>query len=100
PLLLSRHPSPTRRSSDLHLLVPLIGRLFGTADTRESELDRRVLSVRLTAWCARRVLHLVPAQGRGKYTAAVDAAEAWADNPTKRSEEHTSELQSRENLVC
>src|SRR5690606_39216218 len=69
--------------NERHLLVPLIGRLFGTADTRESELDRRVLSVRLTAWCARRVLHLVPAQGRGKYTAAVDAAEAWADNPTK-----------------
>src|SRR5690606_19211706 len=69
--------------SERYLLVPLIGRLFGTADTRESELDRRVLSVRLAAWCARRVIHLVPAQGHYKYTAAVDAAEAWADNPTK-----------------
>src|SRR5690606_3596459 len=69
--------------NERHLLGPLIGGLFGTADTRESELDRRVLSVRLTAWCARRVLHLVPEQGRGKYTAAVDAAEAGADNPTK-----------------
>lgn len=69
--------------TERHMLVPMIGRLFGTADTRESELDRRVLSVRLAAWCARRVLHLVPAQRRDKYTAAVDAAEAWADNPTK-----------------
>src|SRR5690606_30825303 len=76
--------------SERYLLVPLIGRLFGTADTRESELDRRVLSVRLAAWCARRVIHLVPAQGHYKYTAAVGAAVAWADSPTKERAVHAN----------
>src|SRR5690606_21964817 len=76
--------------NERHLLVPLIGRLFGTADTRESELDRRVLSVRLAAWCARRVIHLVPAQGHYKYTAAVGAAEAWAGSPTTERAVHAN----------
>src|SRR5207302_3943308 len=31
---------------------------------------------------------------------ALLTASAWASNVTGRSEEHTSELQSRENLVC
>src|SRR5690606_41492064 len=29
-----------------------------------------------------------------------DRADEWPDSPRPRSEEHTSELQSRENLVC
>src|SRR5690606_39706149 len=34
-------------------------------------------------------------------TEGLGAAEAWAaGDPYKRSEEHTSELQSRENVVC
>ena len=61
-------------------LVPLIGRLFGTADTREDATQRQVLSVRLAAWCARQVLDLAP--DREKALAAIEAAEAWADEPT------------------
>lgn len=67
--------------ADRHLLVPLIGRLFGTADTRESGLDRRILSVRLAVWSARHVEHLLLEQDRRVCVAAIDAAEAWADNP-------------------
>jgi len=44
--------------SERHRLVPLIGRLFGTAEAG-TDLERRVLSVRLAAWCARRALPFV-----------------------------------------
>ena len=37
-------------SADRHLLIPIIGRLFGTAPTGTS-LDRSILSMRLAVWC-------------------------------------------------
>src|SRR5690606_41942540 len=40
-----------------------------------------------------------PAERRGVVLPAVDRPPAWPA-PRRRSEEHTSELQSRENLVC
>src|SRR5690606_42002794 len=36
----------------------------------------------------------------GRITDAVTGAELWSQDAGRRSEEHTSELQSRENLVC
>ena len=55
-------------------LVPLIGRLFGTADTRDDEAARRALSVSLAEWSARQVAHL-----RSHAYASVDAAYAVTD---------------------
>jgi hypothetical protein len=71
--------------ADRHLLVPLIGRLFGTADTRDDAQARRILSVRLAVWCARSVEHLIRPQDRDVCRRAVDAAEAWADDPTEQN---------------
>jgi hypothetical protein len=70
--------------ADRHLLVPLIGRLFGTADMRP-QLDRRILCVRLAVWSARRVEHLLRAGDRAACVAATDAAEMWANEPTKKN---------------
>ena len=66
--------------ADRALLVPLIGRLFGTPPTG-TDLEQRVLSVRLAVWSARNVAHLVLEEDWAVCAAAVDAAEAWADNP-------------------
>src|SRR5690606_40258426 len=45
-------------------------------------------------------LHLMARNEDGKATRREDRAEREADQLAWRSEEHTSELQSRENLVC
>src|SRR5690606_40415117 len=83
------HSFPTRRSSDL---VPIIlydvdGHRAGlAAETLEAMgyQDVRLLDGGLEAWAA--------AGGRTDYGTNVPGKD--------RSEEHTSELQSRENLVC
>ena len=68
--------------ADRHLMVPLIGRLLGTPEVG-TDLEQRVLSVRLAVWSARNVAHLVRDRDRALCAAAVDAAEAWADNPCR-----------------
>ena len=65
--------------ADRHKLAVLIPSVIGTADLRESELDRQVLSVRLAVWCARQVAHL--ASDRAVADAAINAAVAWCENP-------------------
>lgn len=60
-------------------LAELIPALVGTADTRDDSLARRRLSVRLAAWCAERVLHMVPDVAREACERAIVAARAWAD---------------------
>src|SRR5690606_41937462 len=92
----SIHSFPTRRSSDLH---PAVVAAFGSAVA--------------PAW--RQCLGCVPAQARAAAVdrglaglrVAVPARPGWpgvlgllAAEAAPRSEEHTSELQSRENLVC
>lgn len=62
--------------SERHRLVPLIGRLFGTGESG-TEHERKVLSVRLAAWCAREVLPLTSESARPAALAAIEAAEGW-----------------------
>src|SRR5690606_41924235 len=82
---------PTRRSSDLHLvpLAPRVVELLG-------ELRR------LTGHGALLFPHRVrPREPMGDSTLlAAMARVGFGDFTPHRSEEHTSELQSRENLVC
>src|SRR5690606_40875424 len=93
-------PSATRRSADLHRHVLPPGR------ARRAELA--ALYRQLAATCRYRPQPLkgrgAPAVGRRPLTSPA-AARGGCDishNPciAVRSEEHTSELQSRENLVC
>ena len=66
--------------ADRPQLVPLIGRLFGTAPFG-TDLERRQLSVRLAVWCARQALPLVRPKDQQVCANAINAAQAWADNP-------------------
>src|SRR5690606_41647519 len=86
-------PPPTRRSSDLDVRIAV---RVGDREDRDLELaglvDRDVLLVRIDH-----------EQHTGQLVHALDAAERLHQLVAialDRSEEHTSELQSRENLVC
>lgn len=59
-----------------HELVPLIGRLFGTAANTLRGRERRVLAVRLAVWCARRVQGAAPSAESQR---ALQAVEAWCN---------------------
>src|SRR5690606_41617284 len=85
------HSFPTRRSSDL----PLAG----------YRLELASLSVGRAPLLAHRLPRLAPALGQGLdvvlHGVVADTCPAFSDGlASGRSEEHTSELQSRENLVC
>src|SRR5690606_41820074 len=82
------HSSPTRRSSDL--LVLRAERVLEPAQLRQSHVQRHLPTLE-------RLGHLVA--GLRALGAAAGRLAALA-RLTTRSEEHTSELQSRENLVC
>src|SRR5207244_7334300 len=82
------HSFPTRRSSDLYTGAVSIGSTAGTAtltttDSTVSFGSTTTLSSNLTVSAG---------SGNITFTGAVDG--------TKRSEEHTSELQSPDHLVC
>src|SRR5690606_42018572 len=100
-----RHPLelpsfPTRRSSDLAY----------TALTEEKEPAAREVRLKRIAGIVDRLLPVAETSWQRVLTALSlmelkrhDEAETLADRAAKadpRSEEHTSELQSRENLVC
>src|SRR5690606_41282618 len=72
-----RHSFPTRRSSDLLRMSSAV-----------------VPSA--TRWVTTRV----PPRSRAPAASSPAAWSTWAARSRSRSEEHTSELQSRENLVC
>ena len=80
---LARSVNDRLPDSERHRIAHLIPAVIGTADDREDETERRVLSVRLAVWCARQVLDL--AADRERCEALVAAAQAWADCPC---EEH------------
>src|SRR5690606_41603119 len=89
---------PTRRSSDL---------LFCSSALPRSSLLHLQFAARPRERVAREVLAgaepipLNPLRGRGEAEEAVGAEALRGLVPDDaRSEEHTSELQSRENLVC
>src|SRR5690606_41138195 len=93
----SRRSFPTRRSSDLLLDVVVIG--FGTTQFG-GERSERLRGQNLLDLCLGQsaVLdHLDPAVTLGEGADGLVHRRKVGD---ARSEEHTSELQSRENLVC
>src|SRR5690606_41714814 len=94
------HSSPTRRSSDLLSVVLL-----------PSELGRQSLTLPPLPIAMARASGEVITVCTSEHSIAVDDPTANTPNAepkpnpapsrqTERSEEHTSELQSRENLVC
>src|SRR5690606_41375724 len=85
---LDHHSFPTRRSSDLGILATgaVPGAYFQYAPAPEEIMER---VRRIEAVCARHGVRLPTA-----------ALQFPLGHPAVRSEEHTSELQSRENLVC
>src|SRR5690606_41311004 len=91
-LSLGSHPDllsfPTRRSSDLNCACDSSS---GSSRVRGSRTQRRAYSP-----------HRFPHDAIGRCSRAAAAQRAKADlcQGADRSEEHTSELQSRENLVC
>src|SRR5690606_41635635 len=86
------HSFPTRRSSDL--------RFGGCARGRRHRIHPPRVSVGDTSACGS---DAPGTGGRGSSTPSPGVAapiRVLALSGTRRSEEHTSELQSRENLVC
>src|SRR5690606_42160967 len=92
------HSSPTRRSSDLSMSsgpnnpwggFPLF--MFASLDASYSEHPEGQYDIGQS-----------PGRGRYGTLRVVDSGHTIAQRaiPAPRSEEHTSELQSRENLVC
>src|SRR5690606_39531744 len=92
------HPCPTRRSSDL----PHFGASAGASATArgQSPLTKSKGSdPNLGLLVAERADRIEVRRLRGRQDAEHDADER-GEAERERSEEHTSELQSRENLVC
>src|SRR5690606_39704082 len=77
------HSFPTRRSSDLQMESA-----FDAFSRHEERL--RALSLRPSAYVRRQI----------RFTPYPTEDVGWVIAQAGRSEEHTSELQSRENLVC
>src|SRR5690606_41313562 len=92
-------PFPTRRSSDLlHGLLEWAGR-EGFAEVCANDAERRDLLARrcqLRGWPQ----WIEPLDGWLKDYLQASLPTGDGDLRLVRSEEHTSELQSRENLVC
>src|SRR5690606_41546471 len=91
------HASPTRRSSDLPSL------LFGhSAQGPLDELGRHARRRHAPELCGERLLSLTVVDPTLDPLRQISSESPLvADSaPQPRSEEHTSELQSRENLVC
>src|SRR5690606_40302774 len=93
-----RTPSPTRRSSDLKQLWPLaleaLHKYVHTTRRLWAKEGERALFV---GRHGRRISHVAIGDALRRL-----ARDAGIEQPITgyRSEEHTSELQSRENLVC
>src|SRR5690606_39828669 len=93
PLHRGRHPVPTRRSSDLP-------RRYRPATIGAGDCERIVpyndAGIPWTRWCVEMSFTLGGKTARELGLVMLRESQ----RPILRSEEHTSELQSRENLVC
>src|SRR5699024_12276228 len=85
------HSFPTRRSSDLHRQEARLGAVGGVGLI--TRLGQRALALGAVGDVAADALHL-------RRRAGIVAHEALAPGDPARSEEHTSELQSRFDVVC
>src|SRR5690606_41432506 len=89
--IIALHSFPTRRSSDLPLVA--------IADAAGGDWPARVRKACVAMTGARD-----PDDGAAEERILADLYAVWGDAPhlptATRSEEHTSELQSRENIVC
>src|SRR5690606_39467497 len=95
----ARHSFPTRRSSDLRVWAAEADVASASLDLQYAveDSDRTTAQARLEDALGR----LSSAQGDlSDARSALTAAISHRDGAAERSEEHTSELQSRENLVC
>src|SRR5207302_6426031 len=88
------HPFPTRRSSDLTGISPASDRPSSTLRKRHAPMPIGPAHVRFS----QRSYSRTAATSNRERTNEVRPARNARTTP--RSEEHTSELQSRENLVC
>src|SRR5690606_40281121 len=89
---------PTRRSSDLRLLAHRHPRWD---DERLFQTTRNILIVLLIKLVVEEYInHITPYHFRFTLDPRLLSLLAHAPWHRERSEEHTSELQSRENLVC
>src|SRR5437870_5529636 len=91
------HSFPTRRSSDLRIgsVIPRYSRPAMARIWSEESKLARWLDVELAALDAWAEVGAVPTQAVVQIRAGVQIP-----TPERRSEEHTSELQSRGHLVC
>src|SRR5690606_41583043 len=87
------HSFPTRRSSDL--LFPLPSSLFSDPPPRARTSPRCASSSSPKSCPTPSSSRLCPSPLSRSRTSSESAQRLWM-----RSEDHTSELQSRENLVC
>src|SRR5207253_11368836 len=85
------HSFPTRRSSDLYEALKMRGR-------PSKRVTPLMISAMRMAWSSLSITH-GPAM-RKRLPPPMTALPTWKPSPTVRSEEHTSELQSRGHLVC
>src|SRR5690606_41292485 len=92
----SLHTFPTRRSSDLHILTPHKVLKHGKLITDGSNSHAFYADIDFNGTVVRLInIYLQPFQLQKSMVRPTSDASV-----NQRSEEHTSELQSRENLVC
>src|SRR5690606_41735240 len=90
---------PSRRSSDLALFVEV--HAFGAIDNRIRPLRKGFnIGVRMPKMFEVRVAEGFRRNHCSRSANAANPGHAASNRSQSRSEEHTSELQSRENLVC
>src|SRR5690606_41136360 len=87
------HSFPTRRSSDLADVGMVIVAFKTTNGLQENHLNI-LQNIGITGG------YTYPTLGMVAQPMTAGQVRALSTNPAVRSEEHTSELQSRENLVC
>src|SRR5690606_40755123 len=91
------HSFPTRRSSDLSRKRTLSGTLYSASAPRHHSLSSSPVTIAPSTGTTH--AHTAsPNTSSGTPTTATSSTAGCACS--LRSEEHTSELQSRENLVC
>src|SRR3712207_6323795 len=78
----------------------LVGRVLVLVAGRDGQVDALELLRVASAHHVRLAAHLAPGDERVRVQPGVDPGPAHADAAEERSEEHTSELQSRQYLVC